>query len=283
VSAETTVESTAPAAAPVERGGGFAGNVAALVRKEWHHYFGSPIAWVMLTAWTLLFGRFFYVALAFFVRRSMAGMEQMQFGGGPALSLNEWVIAPVLQNMAVVALFVTPMLTMRLFAEEKRQGTIELLSTAPLTDLQIVLGKFLAAASLYALMILAGLVNVALIWHYATVAPEWKPMATGALALLLFGCCFLAVGLFISSLTRNQIVAAILSFCVFLAMWTLGWADDPNAGPVAKVVAYMGITTHLDDLMKGVLAVKDLVFYLSLIVFGLFLAHQSVESQRWRA
>jgi len=233
--------------------------------------------------WTLLFGRFFYVALGFFVRRSMAGAQQMEFGGGPALSLNEWVIAPVLQNMAVVALFVAPMLTMRLFAEEKRQGTMELLATSPLTDLQIVLGKFLAAAGLYALMILAGLLNVGMIWHYATVAPEWKPLFTGALALLLFGCCFIAVGLFISSLTRNQIVAAALSFSVFLGMWTLGWADDPSAGPVAKAVAYMGITTHLDDLMKGVLALKDLVFYLSLIVFGLFLAHQSVESQRWRA
>jgi ABC-2 type transport system permease protein len=199
------------------------------------------------------------------------------------MSLNEWVIAPVLHNMAVVALFIAPMLTMRLFAEEKRQGTMELLATAPITDLQIVLGKFLAAAGLYALMILAGLVNILVLWHYATVNPEWKPVATGAVALLLFGCCFLAMGLFVSTLTRNQIVAGILSFCLFLGMWTLGWADDPMAGPVAKAVAYLGVTTHLEDLMKGVLSLKDLVFYLSLIVFGLFLAHQSVESQRWRA
>ena len=259
----------------------FFSNVGALVGKEWRHYFGSPIAWVMLTVWTFLFGRFFYVALTFFARRSMAGMEQMQ--QGPPLSINEWVIAPVLQNMAVVVLFVAPMLTMRLFAEEKRQGTMELLATAPLTDLQIVLGKFLAAAGLYALMIVTGLVNVALIWHYAPVNPEWKPLFTGALALLLFGCCFIAVGLFVSTLTRNQIVAALLSFCAFLGMWTLGWADDPNGGWLSKSVAYLGITTHLDELMKGVLALKDLVFYVSLIVFGLFLAHQSVESQRWRA
>ena len=258
-------------------------NVAAIVQKEWRHYFGSPIAWVALFVWTMLFGIFFYFAFSFFVQRSAMSAPGMEMGGGPAMSLNEWVIAPVLHNMAVVALFITPMLTMRLFAEEKRAGTIELLATAPITDLQIVLGKFLAAAGLFALMILAGLVNVLVLWHYATVNPEWKPVATGALALLLFGCCFLAMGLFVSTLTRNQIVAAILSFCLFLGMWTLGWADDPMAGPVGKAVAYLGVTTHLEELMKGVLALKDLVFYASLIVFGLFLAHQSVESQRWRA
>jgi ABC-2 type transport system permease protein len=175
------------------------------------------------------------------------------------------------------------MLTMRLFAEEKRQGTIELLATSPVSDLQVVMGKFLAAAALYLLMVLAGLVNVALIWTYAGTPPEWRPVASGALGLFLLGCCFLAMGTFVSTLTRNQIVAGILSFCLFLGMWTLGWADSPTAGSVMKVVAYLGVTTHLEDLAKGVVDLKDIVFYLSVIAFGLFLAHQSVESQRWRA
>jgi ABC-2 type transport system permease protein len=185
--------------------------------------------------------------------------------------------------MAVVALFVAPMLTMRLFAEEKRQGTIELLATSPLSDLQVVIGKFLAAAGLYAIMILAGLVNVALMWTFAQSPPEWKPVLTAALGIFLLGSCFLAMGTFVSTLTRNQIVAGILSFCLFLGMWTLGWANDPMGGLVSKVVAYLGVTTHLEDLVKGVVDLKDLVFYLSVITFGLFLAHQSVESQRWRA
>jgi ABC-2 type transport system permease protein len=199
------------------------------------------------------------------------------------LSLNEVMIRPLFHNMAVVALFIAPMLTMRLFAEEKRQGTIELLATSPVSDLQVVLGKFLAAAGLYALMILAGLVNVALVWVYASSPPEWKPILTGALGLFLLGSSFLAMGTFVSTLTRNQIVAGILSFCLFLGMWTLGWAEDPMGGPVSKVVAYLGVTTHLEDLVKGVVDLKDVVFYLSVITFGLFLAHQSVESQRWRA
>jgi ABC-2 type transport system permease protein len=258
-------------------------NVSALVEKEWRHYFGSPIAYVALFVWTMLFGIFFHFAFTLFLRQSMMMAEQMEMGGGPKLSINEWMIRPVIHNMAVVALFVAPMLTMRLFAEEKRQGTIELLATSPITDLQIVLGKFLAAAGLYALMILTGLVNLLPVWHYATSAPEWKPVLTGALALLLIGSCFIALGLFVSTLTRNQIVAGILTFCLLLGVWTLGWADEPTAGPVMKVVGYLAVTTHMEDMVKGVLDLKDVVFYLSFIAFGLFLAQQSVESQRWRA
>jgi ABC-2 type transport system permease protein len=257
-------------------------NVLAIAEKEWRHYFGSPIAYVALFVWTMLFGIFFYFAFAFFLEQSMRAMSQ-EMGGGMKLSLNDYLIGPVIRNMAVVALFIAPMLTMRLFAEEKRQGTIELLATAPITDAQVVLGKFLAAVGLYALMIASGLVNVALLWMYATNPPEWKPILTGSLALLLLGSCFIALGLFISSLTKNQIVAGILSFCLFLGLWTLGWADDPVGGPVIKVVAYLGVTTHMDEMAKGILELKDVVFYLSLIAFGLFLTHQSVESQRWRA
>jgi gliding motility-associated transport system permease protein len=257
-------------------------NVLAIAEKEWRHYFGSPIAYVALFVWTMLFGIFFYFAFGFFLEQSMRSMGQ-EMGGGMKMSLNDYLIGPVIRNMAVVALFIAPMLTMRLLAEEKRQGTIELLATAPITDGQVVLGKFAAAVALYALMILSGLVNVALLWTYAANPPEWKPVLTGALALLLLGSCFISLGLFLSSLTKNQIVAGILSFCLFLGLWTLGWADDPVAGPVMKTVAYLGVTTHMDEMAKGILELKDVVFYVSMIVFGLFLTHQSVESQRWRA
>jgi ABC-2 type transport system permease protein len=259
-------------------------NVAAIVGKEWRHYFGSPIGYVALFVWTLLFGIFFYFAFSYFLEVSMRSSAQgMQFGGGMRLSMNEYLFRPLLQNAAVVALFIVPMLTMRLFAEERRQGTIELLATSPLSDLQIVLGKFLAAAGLFLLMLVAGLLSMGLLWVYASSPPEWKPIATGVLGVFLFGCSFIAMGTFVSTLTRNQIIAAILSFCLFLGMWTLGWAEDPTSGPVMKVVAYLGVTTHLEDLVKGVVDLKDIVFYLSVIGFGLFLAHQSVESQRWRA
>jgi len=266
-------------------------NLAAIVEKEWRHYFGSPIAYVALFVWTMLFGIFFYFAFSFFLEQSMRmSAPGMKFGGGMRLSMNEYLIRPLLQNTAVVALFITPMLTMRLFAEEKRQGTIELLATSPLSDLEIVLGKFLAAAGLFLVMVLAGMVDLALIWASPYIfegvsfnPPEWRPVLTGGLGVFLLGCSFIAMGTFVSTLTRNQIVAGILSFCLFLGMWTLGWAEDPMASPTMKAVAYLGVTTHLEDLVKGIVDLKDIVFYLSVIAFGIFLAHQSVESQRWRA
>jgi ABC-2 type transport system permease protein len=259
-------------------------NVGAIFEKEWRHYFGSPIAYVALFVWTLLFGIFYYYAFTYFLQQSMmASQRGMEFGGGPKLSMNEYLIRPVFHNMAVVALFIAPMITMRLFAEEKRQGTIELLSTSPITDLQVVMGKFLAAVGLYGLMIVTGLLNLGLLWFYATSKPEWKPVVTGALALLLLGASFIAVGTFLSTLTRNQIVAGILAFCALLGIWTLGWADDPTGGDFKRVVAYLGVTTHMEEMVKGVIDLKDVVFYLSFIGFSLFLAQLSVESQRWRA
>jgi ABC-2 type transport system permease protein len=257
-------------------------NVMAIVQKEWRHYFSSPIAYVSLAGWTFLFGFFFNMLIGYFL---MVSMRSMSGGMGmpPHLSLNDLVISRTLSQMAVVALFLAPMITMRLFAEEKRQGTMELLATSPLTNLQIVLGKFLAALSLYALMILVGMLNFAVLWIYASSKPEWKPLVTGALGLLLLGACFIALGEFISSMSKNQIVAGIVSFCLFLGIWVIGWMDDPTSGWFMKGLAYVGVTAHLEDLTKGIVDLKDVVYYLSFITFGLFLTHQSVESQRWRA
>jgi ABC-2 type transport system permease protein len=259
-------------------------NVSAIVGKEWRHYFGSPIAWVALFVWTMLFGIFFYFSFSFFLEQSMRIAQQgMEYGGGMKISLNEYLIRPLFHNMAVVALFLAPMLTMRLFAEEKRQGTIELLATAPLTDWQIVIGKFLGALCLYAVMIGAGFLNFLVLWRYATSAPDWRPVLTGALALLLLGSAFIALGLFISTLTSNQIVAGTLTFGALLLLWILGWLDNPAATGLAKWVGQLGLINHVEDLLKGVLDLKHVLFYVSFTAFGLFLAHESVESQRWRA
>jgi ABC-2 type transport system permease protein len=261
-------------------------NIGAIVQKEWRHYFGSPIAWVALFVWTVLFGFFYFAVFSSYLDYSMRTAQQaMEYGGagGMKMSLNEMLIRPVIQNMAVVALFILPMLTMRLFAEEKRQGTMELLATSPLTDWEIILGKFLGAVGLYALMIAAGLFNVVLLWTYAPTPPEWKPIATAALALLLVGSSFIALGLFLSSLTKNQIIAGALGFCLALIFWILSWFDQPMGDATLKVIGYLGVTNHMEDMVKGVLDTKDVVFYLSFIVFGLFLTQQTLESQRWRA
>jgi ABC-2 type transport system permease protein len=251
-------------------------NIAAIVQKEWRHYFGGPIAWVVMFVWTVFFGLFFFSNLTMF-------MEAAQKTMGQAGSINDRVIGPVFSNMIISALFCCPMLTMRLFAEEKRQGTIELLSTAPITDLQVVLGKFLAALALYAAMIAASLVNLGVLWMYASPAPEWRPIASATLALFLMGASYISMGTFLSTLTKNQMVAGILSFCLFLGLLILGWFDDQTASGLWKGILYLSVTTHMVDLVRGVIDLKDIVFYLSVIAFGIFISHQAVASERWRA
>jgi ABC-2 type transport system permease protein len=256
-------------------------NIGHIVRKEWLHYFASPIAYVALTFWAILIGLLFFLSLADFLSRSSAMAMR---GGYMQPSINDWLITGMLQYMAFIGLFVTPMITMRLLAEEKRQGTMELLATSPITDMQVILGKFFGALSLYALMIATGLVNLAWLWKYAApgAGPDWRPLVTGTLALLLLGACFVTVGLLASALTRNQIIAGVVAFAVLLVFWVLQ-AVAGMAGGLGDVVAYLGLIGHLRDMMRGVVDLKDVVYYLSFIFFGLFLAQQAMESHRWRA
>lgn len=252
-------------------------NIWAIARKELRAYFASPIGWVLIGFFALLYGYFFYALLAFFERQSM----QMGMGMGPqSMNVNQQLITPLLMNVTVVLLFILPMVTMRTYAEEKRSGTIELLLTSPLTDWQIILGKFIGAMLLYAAMLAVTLINMGLLFLYGT--PEWKPVLTGYLGLLLVGGCFISVGLFISSLTKNQIVAGAITFAVFLMLWVINWIGT-FVGPTAQaILQHLSITEHFDDFARGVLDSKHLVYYTSFIIFGLFLTAKSVDSERWR-
>jgi ABC-2 type transport system permease protein len=204
----------------------------------------------------------------------------MGMGGPQTMNVNQMLISPLLVNATVILLFVFPLITMRTYAEEKRSGTIELLLTSPLTDLQIILGKFLGAMLLYAAMLGVTLIHVGLLFLYGS--PEWKPILTGYLGLLLMGGCFLSVGLLISSLTRNQIVAAMATFGVFLMLWVINWIGS-FVGPTSQaVLQHLSITEHFDDFAKGIIDTKHLVYYFSFIAFGLFLTMKSVDSERWR-
>lgn len=255
-------------------------NIGAIVRKEWQHYFGSPIAYAALFTWNLLFGLFLASALTQFLEYSMD--PRAAAGGGPKPNINEWIFGWVLSNMTVVALFIAPMFSMRLFAEEQRQGTWELLATSPISDWQIVIGKFLGAASMYTLMVLTSLLNFVPIWHYAEPKPSWQLLGASVLAILLVGMCFIALGEFLSTLTKNQIIAGMLSFCVALVTWILSYFDNPMASPQLKVITYLSVLGHMEDMARGVIDTKDLVFYASFIGLALILTQQSVESRRWR-
>jgi ABC-2 type transport system permease protein len=252
-------------------------NVLAIAHKELRAYFASPIAYIVIGFFALLFGWFYIGILDWFVRQGLQG--QMGMGGG-SMNVNQQMIRPLILNITVVFLFLLPLITMRTYAEEKRSGTIELLLTSPLTDLEIVLGKFLGALALYAVMVALTLIHFGLLFAFGK--PEWKPLATAYLGLLLFGGCFIALGLFISSLTKNQIVAGAATFGVFLLLWVVDWISE-SMGPTGQaILKYLSMTDHLDDFVKGVIDTKHLVYYLSFIAFGLFLTVRSVDTERWR-
>ena len=251
-------------------------NMLAIAEKEFRSYFASPIAYIILGFFALVFGWFYFVSISYFMQASM----QMGMAGPGQINVNTMAIRPLLQNVGVVALFLLPLISMRTYAEEKRSGTIELLLTSPLTDTQIVLGKFLGAVALYALMLALTWIHIGMLFIYGN--PEWKPILSGYLGLLLMGASFLSVGLLISSLTRNQIVAGGATFAVLLLLWTVNWMSE-SAGPtMQKILAALSITDHFEDFAKGVIAVSHLVYYLSFISFGLFLTTKSVDSERWR-
>ena len=185
-----------------------------------------------------------------------------------------------MQNVTILVLFLLPMVTMRTYSEEKRSGTIELLLTSPITDWQIILGKFIGAMALYGAMLLVTMIHLGLLFYFGR--PEWKPVLTAYLGLLLLGGCFVSVGLFISSLTKNQIVAGMVTFAVFLLLWVITWIGSFSGPTVDQLTQYLSIVDHLDDFGKGVLDTTHIIYYLSFITFGLFLTSKSVESERWR-
>jgi len=250
-------------------------NVMTIAGKELRGYFSSPMGWVVMGLFALLFGYFFVAHLDFFVQRS----TQSAMGGGP-VNVNQDMIRGVLSNASVLILFLLPMVTMRTYAEEKRSGTIELLLTSPVTDVEIVAGKFLGAAGFFAALLGATMLNIAILFVFGN--PEWKPVLTGYLGLLLMGSCFLSIGLFVSSTTKNQVVAGAATFVVALLLWIISWLGSSFGPTVGAVMSYLSITEHFEDFSKGVIDTKHLIYYFSVIAFGLFLTVKSVDTERWR-
>jgi ABC-2 type transport system permease protein len=253
-------------------------NILIICHKELKSYFASPIAYLLMAIFAVIFGFFFYSATAFFVMR---GMESQMMGRGQPMDVNEWVIRPLLSNASVIGLFLIPMITMRLYAEEKRSGTMELLLTSPIRDIEIILGKFIAALLMFACVIGVSALDLAALFAYGK--PDWKPILVGYLGLLLQGSALIAIGTYISTTTRNQIIAGGATFAVCLMLWVLDWISSYEQAVWAKAVSYLSVVQHFEPFSKGVIDTKDLVFFVSLTFFGLFLTARSMESLRWRA
>jgi ABC-2 type transport system permease protein len=253
-------------------------NILIICRKELKSYFASPIAYLLMAIFAVIFGYFFYSATAFFVMR---GMESQMMGRSMPMDVNEWVIRPLLSNASVIGLFLIPMITMRLYAEEKRSGTMELLLTSPIRDIEIIIGKFIASLLMYGCIIGVSALDLASLFVYGK--PDWKPILVGYLGLLLQGGALIAIGTFISTTTKNQIIAGGATFAVCLMLWVLDWVSSYEQAIWAKAISYLSVVQHFEPFSKGVIDTKDLVFFISLTFFGLFLTARSMESLRWRA
>ncbi len=190
------------------------------------------------------------------------------------------VYSPLFQNMSIILLLMRPLLTMRLFSEEKKINTDELLYTCPISINQIILGKYFA--SLFVLLAMLLLTGILSIFTFAYGNPELVPILNGYLGLFLMGAAFIAVGIFFSSLTENQIVSAILTFGTLLLFWILNWASYSAGGIWKGVLNYLSFIQHFDDMTRGILDTTDLVYYLSFVFLGLFLTHSVIQSRRWR-
>ncbi len=253
-------------------------NIWSLVKKEVRAYFSSPIAYVVIAGFLLLVGYFYYSLVWWFNAQAMQMAQNPYYA--QQVNINEMVFSPLFHNMSIILILVAPLLTMRLLAEEKKSGTDELLFTSPLTVGEIVLGKYIAALVMLAAML--GLTALLSVFAFAYGNPEIAPWLTGYLGLFLMGALFIAIGLFYSSLTENQIVAAFLTFVTLLLFLVLNWVTSSGSGGWRAVVGYLSFSEHFEDMTRGILDTKDLVYYVTFSFFGLFLAHSVIQSRRWR-
>ena len=217
-------------------------NAFAIAQKEIQAYFDSPIAYIVIGMFSLLFGYFFATGVSAFAQQSM---QMQSMGGGGPMNVNQMLVGPLLMNATVVILFVMPMITMRTYSEEKRSGTIELLLTSPVTDLEIVLGKFFGAVGVYLGLLAVTAVYVAILFGLGD--PEWRPLIAGYLGLFLLGSCFISLGLFISSTTKNQVVAGAVTFIVALLVSTSITSCPASTGSPSLTSRLMTVASAIDS------------------------------------
>ncbi|MFZ3215562.1 MAG: ABC transporter permease [Candidatus Acidiferrales bacterium] len=257
-------------------------NLYAIYRKEMRHYFVSPIAYVCVGVFLPISAFFFNFFLTAVIQQGFQmEMQSMQFGMPPQFDMPGQVLRAFLGLLSTLILFITPFLTMGAFAEERKRGTMELLMTSPLTELQIVLGKFLASLSLFAIMLLPTAGYVVFMYLHSDPIPPWRMLLAGYAGILLLGGALLSLGTFISSLTENQLIAAVLTFVAFLFLWVLDLGHTTDSG-LGGVLQYLSVSHQYDGFSRGTIDTSSLVYYFSFIVLFIFLTVRSIDSMRWR-
>ncbi|PYU25045.1 MAG: ABC transporter permease [Acidobacteria bacterium] len=257
--------------------------IYAVYRKEMGHYFVSPVAYIIVAVFLILTAYFFNRLMVLIIQESFqASIEEAQFGGGQAFDVPSLVMRNFFGVLSTLLLFLTPMLTMSVYAEERRRGTMELLMTSPVTDLEIVLGKFFASLTLLVIMLLPTAIGFAYMLRHAEPTAPWRVLGSEYLGVLLLGAALLALGSFFSSVTESQLIAAMLSFGAILLLWVLDFGSQAGSSVWASSLEYLSVFRHYDDFTRGVIDTSNVIFYLSFIFLGVFLTIRSVDSMRWR-
>jgi len=255
-------------------------NTWVIFKRDLKSYFSSPIAYVVIALFVAISGVFFYALLTRFLQIQMQAMMQaQQMGRQIPINVNQYLVRPLLSNMSIIALFMIPMITMRSFSEDKKTGTIELLLTSPVSNTQLILGKFGAALILYITMVLITFVYPVVLMLFGN--PEVMPTLMGYIGLLFLGAATVSVGVLISSFTENQIIAAVGTFAIMMMFWMIGWLGTGDSF-FSELSSYLSLIDHMEDFTKGVFDTQHLVYYASFMFLALFLTYQSIESTKWR-
>ncbi len=258
--------------------------VIALFVREVRSQVVSPIAWTVWTLYLLLAGWFFFNLVSQFSVLLANYQMYAQITSNPQLldriNLNEVVVSGLFRNLVLLLVFFVPILSMRTFAEERRQGTDELLLTSPVTPGQIVAGKYLGLLFVAGCTVAATLVFVAILTRYGR--PEMGPIWTGLLGLFLTATALTALGLAASTLTASQVTAAVTSFVLFLVLFVVDWPAESVGGWLGAVLKGLSLPGRFDPFAKGLVTSPDVLYFVSLAALGLFVARGAVASQRWR-
>ena len=257
-------------------------NAWAVAKRDLGSYFNSPVFYVVTTVFLVIYGFIFFQILNFFSFQSVQAdqFRDMNLGMNSGLNLNDMVIEPSFHNMAVTLLLIIPVLTMRSFADEKKSKTYTLLLSSPIHLKEIILGKFFACMTVVTVMVLLSSYCVGSLFFVGK--PEFGPILTSYLGILLMSGCYIGMGIFASSLSNNQIIAAVIAFGMSLFMWIIGWAAQAASAEMGELLQYLSLVDHMQRFLKGIVDTSDVIYYLSFILFTLFLTHRVLDSERWR-
>lgn len=251
---------------------------ASVYRKELYALFASPIFYAMGLTFLVISGYFFYNSVAYYNLLSFQASQNLNLA--EQLSLEQMVIRPFILDLSIVLLLICPLITMRLYAEERKSGTLELLCTYPIADRSTLLAKFGAVLTVLGVILAGTLPGLMLLDTIESL--NWQAVSCGYLGIFLLGSAFMSVGIFTSSMTQNQIIAAVLSFGALLMCWVIGWTKSLVGATAGALIDYLSITSHLDSFAKGVLDSRDIVYYVSFVFLFLFLTLRQLESYRWK-